>query len=447
MRKIARLVVAFAAAGVMVTCGFYWYLSYETLPSEIRIAAGKQDGLYYKLADKLSEHLRKRNGRPAYVIETAGTEANLELLRNGEAELALIQTVSLTPEGIAGVAPLLPEPLHFIVRKGSGITSPKELKDHRVALGPKGSTMRQTAYTFLAHYGVTGVRDDAEYFGSLATDLKVDAALVTTGWMNPKLEKLLQRDDLELIAISDPEGLATRYPWFTAMTIPRGLYAGKSPAPPEPVRTVAVTALLASRSDATDRLVREALAALYESDLRSAFPAVLSAKAAKDFDSAVMHSSVANYHDPSAGLNRLTHILEFVSKSKEAAFGVIAFCLLIWSWVRRRREQVAEAADRAQRQKLDDFIGRTLTVELEQMDVSEPELLRPFLRKVTHIKQEALRELTSEKVRGDQLFAIFLSQCAALSEKIQMRMLYGRMTEEVEQGRDAGPQLPGSPKT
>ena len=38
---------------------------------------------------------------------------------------------------------------------------------------------------------------------------------------------------------------------------------------------------------------------------------------------------------------------------------------------------------------------------------------------------EALQELTSEKVRGDQLFAIFLAQCAALSEKIQMRMLYG----------------------
>ena len=67
------------------------------------------------------------------------------------------------------------------------------------------------------------------------------------------------------------------------------------------------------------------------------------------------------------------------------------------------------------------------------MDVTDPEQLRPFLRRVTQIKQEALRELTSEKVRGDQLFAIFLSQCAALSEKIQMRMIYGRMSESVEQ--------------
>ena len=442
MRKIARLILAFAAAVVMVACGFHWYSSRETLPRDIRISAGKQDGLYYALAQKLAKLLQQRTGRPVRVIETAGTEANLELLRNGEAELALIQTVSLTPEGIAGIAPLFPEPLHFIVRKGRDIRSPKDLANHRVALGPKGSTMRQTSYTFLSHYDVKNVRDEAEYFGSLATDPNVDAALVTTGWMNPQLEKLLQRDDLELIAIDDPEGLATRHPWLTTMTIPRGLYAGKLPAPPEPVRTVAVTALLASRSDAADRLVRETLAALYESDLRSSFPAVLSAKAARNFDSAVMHSSVADYHDPSAGLNRLTRILEFVSKSKEAVFGAIAFGLLIWSWVRRRREQVAEAADQAQRQKLDGFIGRTLTVELEQMEVSEPELLRPFLRKVTHIKQEALRELTSEKVRGDQLFAIFLSQCAALSEKIQMRMLYGRMSEEVEQSRDAEPQLP-----
>jgi hypothetical protein len=41
--------------------------------------------------------------------------------------------------------------------------------------------------------------------------------------------------------------------------------------------------------------------------------------------------------------------------------------------------------------------------------------------------------LTREKVRGDQLFAIFLSQCAALSEKIQMRMMYGRMSESAHQ--------------
>lgn len=346
------------------------------------------------------------------------------------------------PDGLAGIAPLFLEPLHFIARNGKSIRSPKDLAGKRVALGLHGSTMRQSSQTLLRHYGVPNVVDAEEYFGVLDTNPEVDAALVTTGWMNPTLEKLLQRDDLELIGLDDPEGLAMRHPWLTVATIPRGLYPGKSPVPPQSVRTVAVTALLVGRTDAPDRLVRESLAVLYETELRSSFPAVLSAKAAKDYDAAVMHPSVAKYHDPSFALNRLSRTLEFISKSKEAVFALIAFALLVWGWVRRRRERAMEAADQAQKKKLDDFIARTLTVELEQMEVTDPEQLRPFLRRVTHIKQEALRELTSEKVRGDQLFAIFLSQCAALSEKIQMRMMYGKMSDAADQAWSGSPHTP-----
>jgi uncharacterized protein len=428
MRRLTYLITAVATTTVIVACGLLWYDSHESLPPEIRIAAGKPDGLYYALAQELAQRLHERTGRPVRVIETAGTEENVHLLRDGDAELGLTQTVSSAPKGLAGIAPLYPEIVHLLARKGKGIRSPKDLEGRRAALGLKGSSMRHVSHTLLTHYQVKDVKDAEEYFGALATDPGVDAAVVTTGWMNPTVEKLLQRGDLELIGIDDPESLAMRYPWFTAATIPRGLYRATPPAPPESVRTVAVMALLAARADASDRLVREALAALYESELRAAFPVVLSAKAAKDFDAAVMHPSVAVYHNPAAALSRLSRWLEFISKSKEALFGVIACAVLIWGWMRRRRERIAAAADQAQKQKLDDFIARTLTVELDQMEVTDSEDLRPFLRRVTQIKQEALLELTSEKVRGDQLFAIFLSQCAALSEKIMMRMMYGRMS-------------------
>jgi TRAP transporter TAXI family solute receptor len=443
MRKVARLVIAFGAAAVMIGCGIAWYMSHEALPPEIRIAAGQSGGLYHTLAGQLANRLEQRTGRPVRVIESAGTEANVGLLRDGGAELALIQTVSSTPEGVVGVAPLYPEILHFIVRTNSNnpIRSLRDLKEKRVALGLKGSSMRQIAHTVLSHYDVQKVDDRGEYFRALENDSNIVAALATTGWMNPTVETLLHSGQFELIGIDDPEGLAMRQPWFTATTIPRGLYPGNPPVPHEPVRTVSVMALLACGSNASDRLVRETLAALYETDLRSSFPAVLSAKAARDYDAALMHPSVTMYHNPTAALNRLSQALELISKSKEAVFGVIAFGILIWSWVRRRRERIAAAADQAQKQKLDDFIARTLTVELEQMEVTDPEKLRPFLRRVTQIKQEALRELTSEKVRGDQLFAIFLSQCAALSEKIQMRMVYGRMSEA------ADPSWSGSPRT
>lgn len=429
----SRLFVLFAlvAVAVITACAVAWANTRETLPPEIRIAAGRKDGLYFTFAEQFAKRLRERTGRPVRVVETAGSEANVGLLRDGGADLALVQPASLTPEGVAGIAPLFPEVLHLVVRKGRKIHSLTDLAGKRVALGLKGSSMRQNAITVLTHYDipVEKLQDAEEHFAAIASDNGIDAALVTTGWMNPLLGQLLRNDELELISLPDPEGVAMRHPWFAPTTIPKGLYPGKKPAPAEPVRSVAVTALLAGRADAPDPLVRETLATLYETNLHASYPALLSAKAAKDFDAAAMHPGVVNYHDPSAAFKRLSRTMELLSKSKEALFGVGAAAFLLWGWFRRRREQVAAAADQLQKLKLDDFIGRTLTVELEQMEVTDPEELRPLLRRVTHIKHEALKELTSEKVRGDQLFAIFLSQCAALSDKIQMRMIYGRLTE------------------
>jgi len=429
MSRMLFRITAVLALAVLAASTWVWYTSRETLPREIRIASGQPGGLYHAFSTDLATRLRQRTGRPVRVVETAGSEENARLLRDGAVELALIQTSSLTPDGVAGVAPLFPESLHFLARKGSGIRSPADLAGRRVALGLRGSGIRENAGTLLAHYGVStdGLKDIEDPFGALTATDGVDAALVTTGWMNPTLERVLRSGQVELVALQDPEGLAARHPWLAPTTIPRGLYSGNPPVPPEPVRTVAVTALLSARSDAADELVNVTLAALYESELRASYPLMLTSKSARDYDAAVMHPAVADYHDPSAGLNRVSQAMELASKSKEVLVGLAALALLAWGWGRRRQERLAESEAREQKNKLDEFIGRTLTVEVEQMDVTDPEELRAFLRRVTLIKQEALQELTNEKVRGDQLFAIFLSQCAALSEKIQMRMVYGRL--------------------
>ena len=348
MSKVRYVITAVAALSVLAVSAGFWYTSRETLPRQIRIAAGKEGGLYHTFARDFAKRLQQRTGRPVRVLETAGSEANVALLRNGEAELALVQTMSLTPEGVAGVAPLFPEPLHFIARKGTKIGSPADLAGMRVAIGLRGSSIRHNAQTVLAHYGIPldRIHDAEDPFGALAASDRVDAVLVTTGWMIPALEKLLNSEKVELIGLADPEGLATRHPWFVPTTIPRGLYGGKPPVPGNPVPTVAVTALLTVSRDASEDLVAESLAALYETDLRASYPGVLSAKVAKNYDAAVMHPGVATYHDPSARFNQLSRAMELVSNSKEALFGVAAFAVLAWSWLRRRRERIAEAGDR-----------------------------------------------------------------------------------------------------
>ncbi len=429
MSRVHFLLTA-AVATLLVVCAALWYSSRPTLPPEIRIAAGQPGGMYHTFAQDFAKRLHQQTGWTVRVIETTGSGANAELLRNGGAELALIQTTPSTLEGIVGVAPLFPEFLHFLAKsEDMDIHTLADLKNKRVGLGMPGSGIRQNANVILPHYGLSPemMQDADDPFGMLIANGDLDAALVITGWMNPTLEKVLRGGNVKLIGLADAEGLAARYPWLIPATIPRGLYSGHRPVPPDPVQTVAVMALLTARSDAHNELVNESLAALYETDQRASYPLMLSAKAARDYDAAVMHPAAGAYHDPAAQFNRLSQAMELASKSKEAMVGVAAFGVLAWGWFRRRRERFAEAADREQKQKLDAFINRALTVELEQMEVADPEQLRTFLQRVTHIKQEALRELTSERVRGDQLFAIFLSQCAALSEKIQMRMIYGQM--------------------
>jgi TRAP transporter TAXI family solute receptor len=434
MPKLTRVLIALAALVVLVVCVVAWYTSRETLPPEVRVAAGKKDGLYDTFAQQFAKHLQKRTGRPVRVIETPGTEVNVGLLRDGGADLAIIQSDSLTPNDVVGIAPLFPELVHIIAREKGGIHSVADLKRTKnVALGSVGSGMRQNALTVLAHYDIqpANLHDVEEPFAALDAGT-ADAVFVTTGWMNPLLMQKLKRRDLVLVGIADNAGLATRHPWFTATTIPRGLYPGEPPVPGESVPTVAVTALLAARADASNRLVDEALAALYETDLRASFPAALTAKAAQDYDATVMHPEAAHYHNPYAGLNRVSGVMDFFSKSKEVLVAVAALGFLLWNWARFRREKAAAAADQIQRQQLEGFIRQTLDVELEQMEVYDPEALRPFLQRVTLIKQHALRELTREKVLGDQLFAIFLAQCAALSDKILMRMMYRRFSDVKE---------------
>ena len=120
-------------------------------------------------------------------------------------------------------------------------------------------------------------------------------------------------------------------------------------------------------------------------------------KTAKDFDATVMHSEGCKLCNPTAGLNRLSGTMDVFVKTKEILLGLLALSILVWNWWRRRLERAALAADEAQKQKLDGFIKQTLEVELEQMDVTDPESLRPYLRRVTAIKQEGAPGLTGKK--------------------------------------------------
>ena len=118
----------------------------------INIATGGTAGTYYPIGGAIAEILNK-NGINASAQSTGASVANINMLKDKQVELAIVQN-DITyyavnglemfketgkVENLFGIASLYPETCQFIVREDSGIKSIADLKDKRVAVGAAGS--------------------------------------------------------------------------------------------------------------------------------------------------------------------------------------------------------------------------------------------------------------------------------------------------------------------
>lgn len=160
MRFILRALLAFTlvpSATVAAEC------------RELKIAAGSQGGAYHALASDLDRALRIRQS--AYcltVLETAGSYENAELVRSGEAPLALLQSDVAFLENYAGrsfvaLATLFDEAVHIVSRSEFGWTDLDDLRTYdsplRVSVGPARSGSAAHGLAILDSLGLLGTAE------------------------------------------------------------------------------------------------------------------------------------------------------------------------------------------------------------------------------------------------------------------------------------------------
>jgi len=423
-----------------------WYVTRDTLPQRIRIATATQHSLYQEFADELKEHLKQKTGREVRLMDSSGSVQNRTLLGTKKVELALLQSDAISMDqdgsasmkGLAVVAPLFPEVVHAIARRELGIQSVADLQGKKVYLGPEESGMRHTAMNLLAHFHLDIAPLDTEHeFDQLLKDGAVDAAIVTTGMQNSALKRVLATDRYDLIPIPEAKALVSQSAHLKEFTIPQGYYSGRPAVPAKPVATVATTALLVARDDASEKLVRSALSTLYEGTLQLDYPILISRKEALEWSPVPRHPVARRYFDPQDSIGWLASVLESIAATKELLFALGAGLYLLWDRWRRLKEKEEREAVRIQKEHLDTFLQQTLRIEAEQMDTTDPETLERFLDEITKIKLQALEELTHEDLRGDRTFSIFLMQCANLISKIQLKIVtYGPNASADAAGQD-----------
>ena len=224
----------------------------------VNIATGGTAGTYYPIGGAIAEVLNK-NGMNASAQSTGASVANINMLKDKQVELAIVQNdityyaingkemFEEKVENLTGIASLYPETCQFVVTEKSGIKSIMDLKGKRVAVGAAGSGAEANARQILEAYGIT-YNDIEEQFLSFAEgsyalkDGTVDAAFVTAGYPTASVQDIASQNKIRLLPLDDEhiKILADKYPFYTKTTVPAGTYQGFD----EEIPTVSVMAIL-----------------------------------------------------------------------------------------------------------------------------------------------------------------------------------------------------------
>jgi TRAP transporter TAXI family solute receptor len=253
----------------------------------INIATATTGGAYYPIGNTLAQIWSKNvPGVRAAAQATAGTPQNIELMMNGEAQVALGQngisyyayTGTGTYEGKAvpslrGMLALYPNIMHMIVRTNAGIKSTADLKGKRFVPGQVASATEINSREILAAYGLNYMPDqgevnvNADFVGyneaaDLMKDGHTDATMIAGGLPTAAVMDILASGAGTLISLEDEmiQKIVTDYPWYFPYTVPAGTYPNQD----EDIQTVAVSNILLCPADLDEELVYNLVKAVYD---------------------------------------------------------------------------------------------------------------------------------------------------------------------------------------
>lgn len=412
-----------------------WIVRREPIPKVVTVSTATAGQSYHVFGTDFCEKLNERiNPKEADVVESDGSPVNIQRLIDGTASLALAQGGTLVEEGCSVVAPLYPEVVHVLIS-----TNLLESLGYDEAATPNARVLRKLAQPdrplqVFAGAANSGMRKSAEeiliqHYGigpiEFVLNPRAEVVLSTTGIFSKAMVQRLEAANYQFLAL-DAASLSARYAHFVEETLPEGVYGypGGRPMPARPVATVSTTAYLLTSPEAPPELVLQSLSALYDSDLSTRHPDLISRYDAKQHLGGVqLHRTSQDYFYP-FDVGATAALVEAIAGTKELLFAFGAGIYLLWSLRRRKKDQILEEQLQASRQELNRFVDETLEIEKAQMDVNDPAQLQKFLDDVTLIKLKALDELTDDTVRGDRMFSIFLLQCANLINKLQLKIMH-----------------------
>lgn len=249
--------------------------------TELVFSTGGDQGTYYGFGSVLAQYISGNSGTSITAVVSGGSQANIEALELGEAQLGFVQSdvMSYAYEGtnlfaesgafsdFSTVAALYMEQVQ-IVTIDPAIKTVEDLKGKNVSIGAAGSGVFYNAVDILSAYGLdyeTDINPTYQSFGDSADSLqdgKIDAAFVVAGAPTTAITSLATSKGVYLVNLDKAhiDALIAASPYYTEYVIPAGTYEGVD----TDTTTVAVGAVVIASNSVSEDAVYDMVSTIFD---------------------------------------------------------------------------------------------------------------------------------------------------------------------------------------
>lgn len=271
MKKVLALILALVMSLSLVACG-------GGSSAKLRFVTGGESGTYYAFGSVIAQHATNNAGINVVGLVGNGSQANIEELQAGNADLAFCQSdvMAYAYEGtnifdakvdcFSTVAALYTEQVQ-IVTVNPSIKTVADLKGKNVSVGAAGSGVFFNAVDILGVYGLDVEKDinpTYQSFGDSADALKdgkIDAAFIVAGAPTTAITDLATTKAVSLVSLDDEhiDKLLASSPYYTKCTIPADVYGLDADT-----TTVGVGAVILARDDVSEDAIYALCADIFD---------------------------------------------------------------------------------------------------------------------------------------------------------------------------------------
>ena len=260
LRDLAVSIGPFILLAVTLLGLAYWWLD-PNPPKHVTLATGPAQSAYEEFGKRYAEILAE-NGIKVELLSSQGSAHNLQLLREGTADLGFVQggTSAARPEdeeNLESLGSLFVEPVWLFYREASvkrtaaagTLNALPQLKGLRVNTGTAGSGIPSLMNKLLESNKIdASTLKISELEQTPATvaflEGKLDAIVFASAPESLMVQMLLQTPGVRLMDFPQSEAYSRRFAFLSPAVLPRGVVDLAANVPPQDVRLVAPTTAL-----------------------------------------------------------------------------------------------------------------------------------------------------------------------------------------------------------